>query len=228
MRTGLILLRSCIGLGRGSSCVHRQYPSFFVSAHHRSITHNVHVSPLPIISSLNIVRPLSSSPLSSSFEAPEPPSSHGHAVFPDIKFSNIEDGVASRRNADPDAVFVVTGSNRGIGLQFVITLLERTKGKIIACCRSPTSSSELNKIASLHPDRIEIQPLNLEEQETIDELASTIATQYKRVDGLFNVAGILGDGKTTPGPERKSYHIRYIIVCWFVCLFVCFFLQMNK
>jgi len=45
MRTGwwLILLRSCIGLGRGSSCVHRQHPSF-VSAHHlRSIT-PLHVS----------------------------------------------------------------------------------------------------------------------------------------------------------------------------------------
>ena len=195
MRTGLILLRSCIGLGRGSSCVQRQYPLFV--AHHLS---------------MRTVRPLSSSP-SSSFEAPEPPSSHGHAVFPDIKFSKIEDGVASRRNADPDAVFVVTGSNRGIGLQFVITLLERTKGKIIACCRSPTSAGELNNIASVHPDRIEILPLNLEEQETIDELASTIATQYKRVDGLFNVAGILGDGETTPGPERKSIIYHFLIVC---------------
>ena len=202
MRTGLILLRSCIGFGRGSSCLHKQC-GFVSSAHHlRSITNDVHASSLPE-SPLHIVRPLSSSP-SSSFEAPEPPSSYGQAVFPDIDFSSIEDGVAIKRNADPEAVFVVTGSNRGIGLQFVITLLERTKGKVIACCRSPTTSSELNKISSLHPDRIEILPLNLEEQETIDELASTIAIQYKRVDALFNVAGILGDGKTTPGPERKS------------------------
>ena len=55
MRTGwwLILLRSCIGLGRGSSCVHRQHP-FFVSAHHlRSIT-PLHVSAFAIRRRLGI------------------------------------------------------------------------------------------------------------------------------------------------------------------------------
>lgn len=47
----------------------------------------------------------------------------------------------------------------------------------------------------------------MEDQSSIESLASTIAQTYQRVDALFNVAGILGDGKTTPGPERSLANI---------------------
>jgi NAD(P)-dependent dehydrogenase (short-subunit alcohol dehydrogenase family) len=46
--------------------------------------------------------------------------------------------------------------------------------------------------------------LDVEDQDTIDALASVVFEKYRRVDMLFNVAGILGDGgSTTPGPERS-------------------------
>ena len=156
------------------------------------------------------MRPLSSS--SSSFIAPEPPASHGQPVFPDIQLhspSSSETGehAASKRNPDEEAVFVVNGSSRGIGLQFVKSLAEKTKGKIIACCRSPTAAHELNKVASKYSDQIHILPLDVESQPSIDALASTLAQKYQRVDALFNVAGILGDGKNMPGPERSLANI---------------------
>lgn len=146
---------------------------------------------------------------SSSFEPPTPPTSNGYSVYPDIVFESStegnEDGVEStRRNSDPDAVFVVNGSSRGIGLQFVKSLIERTQGRIVACCRSPEESTQLNDIASQHPGRVHIISLDVERQPSIDQAAETIAKTYKRVDVLFNVAGILGDGGvTTPGPERS-------------------------
>lgn len=157
------------------------------------------------------IRPLSALS-TSSFDAPEPPRSHGEAVFPDIQFSSPPlDGeqhdVGAKRNADPDAVFVVNGSNRGIGLQFVASLLERVKGKVIACCRSPSEAHDLNKIALKYPGRVQILSLDLENQSSIDTLASTVTKKYRRVDALFNVAGILGDGTTTPGPERSLLNI---------------------
>ncbi|KAL3823334.1 hypothetical protein ACHAXA_010469 [Cyclostephanos tholiformis] len=152
----------------------------------------------------------SSSSSSSSFEAPEPPTSHGTPVFPDIEFrrgNDNDEGVTTatgRRNADEDAIFVVSGSSRGIGLQFVIALLGRTAGKVLACCRSPSSARRLNELIDAYPDRLVVMPLDLEDQSTINDLARTIATEYRRVDVLLNVAGILGDGgRTTSGPERS-------------------------
>ena len=66
-----------------------------------------------------------------SFEAPEPPKSHGPPVFTDIHFDNNpkldNQHVANIRNSDSQAVFIVNGSSRGIGLQFVKSLLHRTK-----------------------------------------------------------------------------------------------------
>jgi hypothetical protein len=79
--------------------------------------------------SLLQTRMASSSISSSSFTPPEPPASKGTSVFLDIDFS-VQGNPSSAsflRNNDQDAVFVVTGANRGIGLQFVKSLMERTK-----------------------------------------------------------------------------------------------------
>ena len=72
---------------------------------------------------------------SSSFTPPEPPKSKGMPVYPDIDFSlrKQADSESFRRNADIDAVFVVNGASRGIGLQFVKSLVERTKVGVIIC-----------------------------------------------------------------------------------------------
>ena len=63
------------------------------------------------------------------FVPPPPPTSKGIPVFADIDFEQAtRDGSeAIKRNADPGSVFVVTGSSRGIGLQFIKSLLVRTK-----------------------------------------------------------------------------------------------------
>jgi hypothetical protein len=65
---------------------------------------------------------------STSFHPPEPPSTKGTPIFPDIDLSFASDSAdALSRNEDPDAVMVVTGANRGIGFHFVIGLVHRTK-----------------------------------------------------------------------------------------------------
>lgn len=214
-------MRSCMGLGQREPCammIGRQYASSssYISSG-RSIACFLQPSMRQLNASYrptyaNNVRPLSSSS-TSSFEAPVPPTSKGQPIFPDIEFrgpssSSDKEHPATKRNADEKAVFVVNGSSRGIGLQFVTSLVERTKGKIIACCRTPSAATELNKLASEYPDRVQVLPLDVEDQSSIDDLASNIAHNYQRVDALFNVAGILGDGgKTTPGPERSLANI---------------------
>jgi hypothetical protein len=66
---------------------------------------------------------------SSSFQPATPPGTHGTPVFPNIDFTVSQSSAseAFRRNNDTQAVFVVTGANRGIGLQFVKSIMERTK-----------------------------------------------------------------------------------------------------
>lgn len=70
--------------------------------------------------------------LFSSFQPSPPPGTHGVPVFPNIDFeaSKSLQSESNKRNNDPDAVFVVTGANRGIGLQFVKSLTERSKVRL--------------------------------------------------------------------------------------------------
>lgn len=63
---------------------------------------------------------------SDEFVPAAPPGTHGIPVFPNVDFSVISDD-ARQRKEDPNAVFVVTGASRGIGLQFVKTLSQETK-----------------------------------------------------------------------------------------------------
>ena len=140
-----------------------------------------------------------------------PPAFAGTPVFKDIEFSRGTSKEAQQRNADPKAVFVVTGASRGIGCQYVKALLERTNGRIVACCRLP-STNDLKDYLDSNPhyqDRVTLTQLDLRNQDTIDKLANVIETDFEgRLDGLFNVAGLLGDGgSTTPGPERTASNL---------------------
>ncbi|GKY95079.1 hypothetical protein MPSEU_000472000 [Mayamaea pseudoterrestris] len=143
---------------------------------------------------------------STNFQPAPPPGTHGTPVFPNIDFAVATEpnSESQKRNSDPGAVFVVSGSNRGIGLQFVKSLTERSKGTIVALCRTPASATSLNNyIASSQHDRIQVVQLDLENQSSIANAGKEIRDKYQRVDLLLNVAGILGDGRTTPGPERS-------------------------
>ena len=144
----------------------------------------------------------------SKFEPSSPPGTHGTPVFPDINFDGENNGEGSPsvlRNSDPNAVFVVTGASRGIGLQFVKSLFEHTQGNIVACCRSPESASGLLEFRSrtTDPDRIQMVQLDLEDPKSVERVGNDLQAKFQRIDLLLNVAGLLGDAKNTPGPERS-------------------------
>ena len=156
----------------------------------------------------------SSSSSSSSFSAPAPPNSQGISVFPDVdstKNNSKNTSSAHQRNDDPKAVYVVTGASRGIGYQFVRKLLDHTKGTIIACCRSPSTATQLQNLMAEDPSfqqRIDVVHLDLEDPQSIQDFGTQIKTKYTRVDMLLNVAGILGGdggGKNGTGAPERSY-----------------------
>lgn len=81
------------------------------------------------------------------------------------------------------------------------------QGTIIACCRDPSATNGLNNLLDgLKPserDRIRVVALDLEDQSSIESAAEKIKGDCTRIDLLLNVAGLLGDGASTPGPERS-------------------------
>ncbi len=79
--------------------------------------------------------------------------------------------------------YVITGANRGIGLEFVEQLLERGN-HIIATARQPARADELQSLAKSYRDQLEIARLDVTEKDTIDALVELVGD--RGVDVLIN------------------------------------------
>ncbi|HET8898266.1 MAG TPA: SDR family NAD(P)-dependent oxidoreductase, partial [Rhodanobacteraceae bacterium] len=65
---------------------------------------------------------------------------------------------------------LITGANRGIGLEFV-RQLARAGWQVIACCRHPGKAVELNALSGEHPGRLHVLPLDVAGEKSRSELA---------------------------------------------------------
>lgn len=68
----------------------------------------------------------------------------------------------------PDAVFVVTGGNRGLGVEHVKQFLERSQVKIVATARQPDKAQELNELLKQYSNRLSIVQLDTSSEESIE------------------------------------------------------------
>ena len=84
---------------------------------------------------------------------------------------------------------LITGANRGLGLEFCRQYAE-SGWKIIACCRNPAEASELKALHQYH-DSIQIEALDVAHFDQIDSVAKKLADTD--IDVLINNAGVYGD-----------------------------------
>lgn len=97
---------------------------------------------------------------------------------------------------------LVTGANRGIGLEFTKQYLNLKK-RVIACCRDLSKAVELTELAS-NSDLLSIHEIDIRDQSKIDYLAKTLSSQT--IDYLINNAGIYGERKVGLGSiDRKNF-----------------------
>ncbi|MCJ8159018.1 SDR family oxidoreductase [Sphingomonas sp. LaA6.9] len=86
------------------------------------------------------------------------------------------------------ATVLITGANRGLGLEFARQF--SVQGwHVHACCRSPDQAGELAELANAAADRFTVHALDIDDFSTVDALASRLGGVP--VDLLINNAGIL-------------------------------------
>ena len=92
---------------------------------------------------------------------------------------------------------LVTGANRGIGLEFVRQLLARGD-HVVAACRHPGKASALNTLAGEHPGRLHVLPLDVADAKSRASLLHDLPLVLGddgRIDLLLNNAGVLHSGE---------------------------------
>jgi NAD(P)-dependent dehydrogenase (short-subunit alcohol dehydrogenase family) len=85
---------------------------------------------------------------------------------------------------------LVTGANRGIGLEIVRQLAARNSTVILAC-----RNAELGrKAAASLQGNVEVLSLDVTSPESIDAAVKLLGTKHDRLDVLINNAGVIHDG----------------------------------
>ncbi|SEK45664.1 SDR family oxidoreductase [Nitrosovibrio tenuis] len=85
---------------------------------------------------------------------------------------------------------LITGANRGIGLEFSRQYAE-DGWRVLACCRTPEKADALNMLATKYPDRVSVYMLDVADHDQIDELARSLSGES--IDLLINNAGVYTD-----------------------------------
>lgn len=89
---------------------------------------------------------------------------------------------------------VVTGANRGLGLEFVRQLLARGD-RVVAGCRQPGHADALTQLAAAFPGHLHVAPLDVADEHARQAFAAEVAALHPAIDLLVNNAGVLPSGE---------------------------------
>ena len=85
---------------------------------------------------------------------------------------------------------LLTGSNRGIGLEFARQYAEQT-WQVFATCRKPEKADALQKLHDQFPDRLQIGQLDVTDQLATETLCKSLQEEGVAIDLLICNAGVL-------------------------------------
>jgi NAD(P)-dependent dehydrogenase (short-subunit alcohol dehydrogenase family) len=84
---------------------------------------------------------------------------------------------------------LITGANRGLGLEFV-RQYAAAGWRVFACCRAPEQAAELGKIAASSDGKVTMHPVSVSDPDSVADLAAELAGAP--IDILLNNAGTYG------------------------------------
>ncbi|RDX40869.1 NAD(P)-binding protein [Lentinus brumalis] len=94
-------------------------------------------------------------------------------------------------------VWLITGANRGIGLEMVKQLLQSPANIIVAAARDPAKATELQRLAEKAGGKLRLLALDVTDKESINKAAKEVAEPLggKGIDYLINNAGVMLGGE---------------------------------
>ncbi len=98
---------------------------------------------------------------------------------------------------------LITGANRGIGLELTRQLLDRGE-TVFATCRHPGVAADLNALAASYPDRCVVLALEVTDDNQVSAVMDAIRAQTASLDLLISNAGILERGERFGGVTRDD------------------------
>jgi NAD(P)-dependent dehydrogenase (short-subunit alcohol dehydrogenase family) len=96
---------------------------------------------------------------------------------------------------------LITGANRGLGLEFTRQYLERD-AHVFAGCRQPAAAISLHTLQARYPQRLSIVPLDVADADAIAKAHDVVHSQTERIDILINNAGIYSSRGSDEPLER--------------------------
>lgn len=90
--------------------------------------------------------------------------------------------------------FVVTGANRGLGLEFTHQLLQSGQA-VAACCRLPDEAKDLHNLQQIYGDRIRLVELDVSLDKSLHGGADTLTQLPGGIHLLIHNAGIFATGE---------------------------------
>lgn len=99
--------------------------------------------------------------------------------------------MAFARHNSAMKTLLVTGANRGIGLEFV-RQYAMDGWRVHACCRNPGNADALNRLALQYPAQVAAHALDVINHRQIEQLAQTLSNEA--IDLLINNAGVYPPG----------------------------------
>ncbi|MBN2155314.1 MAG: SDR family oxidoreductase [Candidatus Lokiarchaeota archaeon] len=91
---------------------------------------------------------------------------------------------------------LITGSNRGIGLEFTKQYLLRNDS-VIATCRSPTTARKLQNLKKQYKNRLMIVEMDVSNFKSIQKAYEKISGKINSINILINNAGIISGNEET-------------------------------
>lgn len=99
---------------------------------------------------------------------------------------------------------LVTGSSKGLGLEFVKQYLE-TGNLVIASSRNPDKSPELEKLKNKYSENLITIKLDVSKQEDREKAFEQVSQQIRGLDLLINNAGIISGDEKNPSVFGAVY-----------------------